>query len=477
MQPMKHADTCLVVPIKSKVHSLYMKTPRRTILLDPTSLRGRMMIASGWSFVQIFATNALRLASNLIMTRLLLPEAFGLMALISTLIVAFNLFTDVGIERSIIREPDGDQKRFLRVAWVAKMLRGGVIAACVLAVALLIWLLAPVLAAEDSVYADPRLPVLVALSALVPLLQGCESTCKELTTRNMQNYRFTVIGIAAQLVGIVSMLGFAQISPTVWALFAGMVMINVFGLIATHLFYPGPRMRLIWDKEIAARLWGYGKFLMGSSALTFIGRYADRLMLAGFLDATTFGLYSIALVWIEAGTTLLSRIADRSGFPAIAEVVRTRPQDVPRLFRKYQTVIDAACFAAFLGTFLLGEALIAFLYIEAYAPAGSFLKILSVSFLAARFQTVTTLLMNIGDSRAMMIASGMQAIAICVALPMAYATLGLPGVLLATALTPLAPAPYVIFKLHNTLGPRQTRLDSIVVLAILLIGGLVYALS
>lgn len=436
-----------------------------------------MIIASGWSFLQIFATNALRLASNLIMTRLLLPEAFGLMALISTLIVAFNLFTDVGIERSVVREPDGAQRRFLRVAWVVKIMRGGVIAACVLTIALLVWLFAPALASEGSVYADPRLPALIALSALVPLMQGCESTCKELTTRNMQNYRFTAVGIATQLIGVLSMVGFAQISQTVWALFAGMLMISVFGLIASHLFFPGPRMRVVWDKEISARLWNYGKFLMASSALTFVGRYADRLILAGFLGTATFGLYSIALVWIEAGTTLLQRIADRSGFPAIAEVIRTQPHKVARLFRKYQTVIDVACFTAFLGTFLLGEALLQLLYTEAYATSGSFLQILSVSFLAARFHTISMLLMNIGDSRAMMISSGITAVTVCIVLPLAYIYFGLSGVLLATALSPLASAPYVIAKLRPLLGAVQTRVDSIMLLLILLAGAIVYTIS
>jgi len=425
----------------------------------------------------MFATNALRLTSNLIMTRLLLPEAFGLMALISTLIVAFNLFTDVGIERSIVREPDGNQKRFLRVAWMVKMMRGGAIAACVLVVAALVWLMAPVFATEGSVYADPRLPVLIALSALVPLLQGCESTCKELTARNMQNYRFTVIGIAVQIIGVASMVGFAQISQTVWALFAGLMMMSFSGLVATHLFYPGPRMRPRWDKQIAARLWQYGKFLMGSSALTFVARYADRFMLAGFLGATTFGLYSIALIWIEAGTTLLARMADRSGFPAIAEVVRTRPQEVPRLFRKSQTVIDVACFTAFLGTFLLGETLIAFLYTDTYGPAGDFVQILSVGFLTARFRTVTMLLMNIGNSRAVMIASGISAVAVSVALPLAYTIFGLQAVLLTTALVPLSSAPYVIFKLRDTLGTRQTQLDSLIVILILVTGGLVFTFS
>ncbi len=39
----------------------------------------------------------LRLASNLILTRLMFPEAFGLMALIQTFMVGLQMFSDIGI--------------------------------------------------------------------------------------------------------------------------------------------------------------------------------------------------------------------------------------------------------------------------------------------------------------------------------------------------------------------------------------------
>ena len=55
----------------------------------------------------------MRLISNLILTRLLVPELFGLMALVNTFIQGLFLFSDVGIATSIIRSPRGDDPVFL----------------------------------------------------------------------------------------------------------------------------------------------------------------------------------------------------------------------------------------------------------------------------------------------------------------------------------------------------------------------------
>ena len=56
------------------------------------ALRGGALTAGSYAFTQ-----ALRLASNLILTRLLFPEAFGLMALVSVVLVGLAMFSDVGI--------------------------------------------------------------------------------------------------------------------------------------------------------------------------------------------------------------------------------------------------------------------------------------------------------------------------------------------------------------------------------------------
>lgn len=434
----------------------------------------RILKAGGWSLMQVVGVHGLRLASNLIMTRILLPEAFGLMAIVGILISGFTHFTDVGINRSIAREADGDQVRFLHVAWVFKIIRGGAIGAGVLLSALALWLLAPALAPPGSVYADPRLPALIALSALMPILMGFESTTRDLAARHLKMKYISLVEVGAQVLQIAAMIAFAALSPTVWALMAGMLTGAVLKSGATHLVFPGPRMGLAWDREIAGRIWHYGKWLMGSSVFSFVAQSADRFILAAFLSTTTFGIYAIAQIWIGAGTTVISKISDHVGFPAVSEMMRTRPDDVPRLYRKFQTVIDAMCIAAFGILLLGGQLLIDLLYTPAYGEAGRYLAILSVIFLTLRFNTLNGLIMNLGHSRTMMMISGLRAISICVLLPLTYRWLGLEAALLVIAVNPLVTTPYTLAVLRPFLGERQTRFDMLWLILTLIVAGCVY---
>lgn len=425
----------------------------------PGSLGARTIRAGLWSLVQVGALHVLRLGSNLIMTRLLVPEAFGLIALVGTVVTAFALFSDIGISRSIVRERDGADPYFLQAAWTVKILRGGIIAGGVLVAALLLGLLGPRLAAEGTVYADPRLPWLIAISAFAPFMQGFESTKRELALRRIQMGRLSAVEIGAQVTSITAMVVFASLSPTVWALLAGMLVNFAAKSAGSHLFLPGPSMRLIWDAEIADRLWQFGKWLMGSSIFTFFARNADRFILGALLPAGAFGIYVIARIWIDAGQQVIQRLGDQVGFSTIGEVIRDRPADAARLYRKFQTVMDVLCLSAALALFVLGQPLIDLLYTETYAEAGSYLRILALGLLALRFDPLNGLVMNIGNSRAMMGISALRAAALCVSLPLAYDAFGLTGALFAVALSPLASVPLTLWVLRPVLG-RQLVLDA-----------------
>jgi len=350
------------------------------------------MKAGGWSIARVAGTSVLRLASNLVMTRLLLPEAFGLIAMVNTLIIGFTLFTDIGIRRSIAREPNGDDPHFLRVAWVVKAGRGAVISAGVLVCAVILYFAGPAFAAPESVYADPRLPWMIALSALVPLAMGLESTTRELAERNLEMRSILYLEIGGQIASILAMICFALIHPSVWALMAGLLVGSFAKSAATHIFFGGPRMAFVWDKAIADRLWDYGKWLMGSSIFTFVSQNGDRFILGALLDVKLFGIYMISQIWIVAGRSIINSLSDRVGFPAIAEMVRTRPQELPRLFRRFQMVIDLICVTAFAAAYFASTFMIDLLYTEDYQAAGSYMTLLSISFLTLRFKTFNSLI-------------------------------------------------------------------------------------
>ncbi|MCF2906668.1 oligosaccharide flippase family protein [Octadecabacter sp. CECT 8868] len=424
------------------------------------SLKARALGAGGWSIFNVLVGFGFRLVSNLIMTRLLVPEAFGVMAMATVVLSALELFTDIGISRSIMREKDGDDPHFLRVAWVVRILRSAVIAIGLFIMALAVWILAPSLATEGSVYAAPELPGLLMLVALSPILDGLASTSRELTMRRMENRRFAMIVLSSRLMSLAAMAGFALIYPTVWALMVGMLTAKLISSTMTHVFLPGPRMAFEWDREIAARLWTFGRWILASSALTFFARSIDKLILAGLLSSTLFGLFVIAQIWIEAGRGIINRLSTTVGFPAMAEVIRTRPKDVPRLYRKFQSVIDLACFSAFVATELLGQHLINFLYTDDYSLAGRYLQLMAPSFLVIRFLTIGNLIMNTGDSRSSFIISSFRAAGALFGVPLGYSMMGTEGAILGAVLAPMFAVPYILLRVRSILTTRQVLFDT-----------------
>src|ERR1700679_3684771 len=67
---------------------------------------------------------SLRLLSSVVLSRLFLPQYFGLTALITTVIVGMNLFSHVGLQDSVVQHPRGDEPAFLNTAWTIQVIRG-----------------------------------------------------------------------------------------------------------------------------------------------------------------------------------------------------------------------------------------------------------------------------------------------------------------------------------------------------------------
>ena len=441
----------------------------RKALFAPGSLRSRAASASLWSIAELGMSHALRLTSNLVMTRLLAPEAFGVIAMVSTLITAINMFTDIGVQQSIIRSPRGGEAHFLRAAWSVQILRSTAIAALIVLAGLLLWQLGPRLAPSGTVYADPNLPFLIMASAFAVIFQGFESNNLWLAARSMEYARTTLVNISAQVIGLVAMIGFASVHASVWALLSGMLVGAAARTLLSHLLLKGPRMAFVWNKQIADELWHFGKWIMGSSLFGFIANQADRLILGALLDKRTFGTYVIAVLWIEAVRMVIQKMNSQIGFAAFSEVLHKRPEQIQRAFRSFSRALDLICIAGFVGGVFGGPVLIAFLYSDSYIASAHFMPFLSLTILQMRFRALGSLVLAYGDSKTMMINSMLIAVLLCSFLPLGYFYFGMEGALLSLTLAPLCATPIMIRRAAKILGNGMLH-DGLWICGILLCG-------
>lgn len=441
------------------------------------SLGARTLNAGAWSLGSAGATFVFRLASNLIMTRLLVPEDFGLIAFAVLFAAAVGLLTDIGIHQSIVREPHLTP-RFLRIAFTVRIIRGLFIGAGVLVCAVIFALIGPSFAQPGSAMAWPNMPYLIAMTALIPVMEGFLSSNFDVARRNLRYDRLLVVEVLGHLFRISCQVGFALISPTVWALFVGTIAGGLGKVLLSHLYLPGPRMRprlrrlrgagLIprwrWpeeDRPIVAQLWTFGKWIMGSSGMTFIINNGDKIIFGFMVSALSLGLYAIAYVWIGAAHTIVVNFTNSVGFPVVSEIIRNRADEARRLIRKYQMMVDALCFAGFLTLLVLGPVIVETLYTDEYIDAGRITQLLSPIILALRYRQLANVVMALGNTRAIFIQAAL--VAVCTVL-FIFGGLyfgGFEAAVTGAVLARFAAFPYLLALTLGFYGTRQTLFDAV----------------
>ena len=355
----------------------------------PKALRHRVAKAGSWVLGGHLATQAVRLGSNVVLARLLSPDAFGLMSVVYILVIGMALFSDLGITRSVVQSPRGREPDLLDTAWTIQVIRGlglGVVsfllAGCIVLAAH--W----GLSSPKTVYGDPRLPWIVAAFSAVAILAGFESIRIGLAKRDMQMKTLTAIDIVSQVAAALVMVLVAWAFHSIWALVLGAVVTGAVRCGMGHLLLPGHREKLRLVPSATAELMGHGKWIFVASILGFAAVNGDRLLLGGLIDTRSFGLYTVAFMLVNVLQVVASTLCMNVAYPAIAEVYRDRPHDLGATLQKFQWLYDGL--VVFLAAILMtaGPAIIHVLYDSRYYEAGWIMVILAVGAVGLRYQVI-----------------------------------------------------------------------------------------
>ena len=311
-----------------------------------------VVVIAGFGLRQV-----LRLGSNLILTRLLMPEAFGLMAAAVSVNVLAIMATDIGVASSVIRSKNSDDPEFLRTAWTIRILRN-----------LFIWMIIMMLAGgiallsatgrvpPESTFADPRLPWVMALAGCQLILGAFSSLNKLTAQRRLHMRRVIALEVSEQVVATFVTITGAFAGFGVWSLVFGILAGSAYNTIATYFLFPGPAMGFCWRRPYAMEILHFGKWLILASFFGFMTNRGDQIIFGLALDKTQFGFYAVATIWITTASTLLQMVARRLFYPAFSEVLRERPHDLPRVYKQARLVVDARRGGTGIGSGLLCKA-------------------------------------------------------------------------------------------------------------------------
>lgn len=304
--------------------------------VNDRTLESVAMNATFWTVLDYGASTGLRVVSSLLLTRLLLPDAFGEANLVMTLIVGVTLLSDLGLAPSVIQNRRGDEPAFLNTVWTIQAIRG-----------IVLWVAALLLAYPASVfYHDPHLLRVLPVLALITILNGLNSTGLMTLSRHMGVKRLFLLDFSTQLITTALTIGLAVWLHNVWALVLGNVGSNLYRLLLSHdrRAVPGTRNRFHLDRSALDEIVHFGKWIFLGTAAFFFASQADRLVLGRLVSLTTLGVYSVAFQISDIPRAVINAFSTKIGLP-FASKLNHLPMDDFRtrylLYRRYVLLAGA----------------------------------------------------------------------------------------------------------------------------------------
>lgn len=322
-----------------------------------------------WNAANLLVNKGMSILVRLLLAHLLMPEAFGLIAMIVILLGLVQIFVDFGLANALIQRKRDENSliRYDSAFWFMLGSGFGWMALFIFAgIPLMIWL-----------YNEPQLHDLALAMSLSILLCSLSILPSVRLTRRMHFKSQVIAEVVSTVVASIIAVAMAIAGAGVWALVAQKLSFD--GLKTAMLWRAvpwRPRWRYSWDslRDVMA----FSGWMLGNQIIYYMRKNLDKLLIGAILGANMLGVYTLAYMLTETMRARIGSVIGKVMFP-----VYSRNQcDLTEVRRFYLGVIRYTTLSIFpLATLMIlfADQIVSILFGEAWVEAVAPLQILSVA--------------------------------------------------------------------------------------------------
>lgn len=338
------------------------------------ALRKYAFGAAALSAARVFQLAA-SFAAVPVLTRILPPSDFGLVALALALVAITLYMADAGLSKSLVRTDTKETGIWSSAFW-ATLGFTGLMSLLILALA---W-------PSAAFFNEPRLAPMMAALAVLPLIQGAQSIPN---AELLQREKFITLAAAefvSAIAGVVVAIWMALEGFGAWALVAQQLAlwgVKALILVASTRFRP----RLTFSMHGLRDHLIFARDTLGFAITSFIGRQADVLTIGKLLGAASLGIYSIAFRVMALPAHIVGGAIQSAIFPKFVQLAGDHAK-LRQVVMMSTTAQAALVFPAMAGVAAASHAFFTLLLSDEWAEAALIFILLAP---AGAIQTVTTL--------------------------------------------------------------------------------------
>jgi PST family polysaccharide transporter len=290
---------------------------------------GRLALRGGAVSVAMqYGNGVLQIAAAAVLARLLTPEDFGLVAIVTVLTSFAPMLIDLGLGDATTQRSKITRSQVSSLFWLSS--------GSGLAIAVVVAACSPLIA---WTYREPRLETIAFYSAATFVLWGMSNQHLALLRRTMQFAKIAKIQILSTLVGIAIAIFMASCGYSYWALVLRPIATSLCIAIGAWLVCRWRPGFPVFDSEVKSMV-RFGLHVVGFSVMYGFARSVDRIALGLFYRPDEVGYYQNAITLYD--NSIFSTLGQ---LHTVGSAALSKLQSNPvALGQKYEAALSALAF-------------------------------------------------------------------------------------------------------------------------------------
>jgi O-antigen/teichoic acid export membrane protein len=435
---------------------------------------GSSLDAGRWVLASQGGSHVLRLLTSLVLTRLLAPEAFGLIAIAMTFVTAIQMISDLGLRQIVVTSQHSASSLFLDTVWSLQIIRGIVIFLVALFGALVSYIGATFFWSSGAgVYSDPALPLVLAMIGVSAVILGFESTGISVAVRNTNLKRMVVVDLLTHVVSASMTLLLAYFYRSVWPLVIGNLVGATSRTLLSRKVFSEHRNSFRLDKHHLKEILGFAKWIFVSSGMGFLVNNADKIAFSLVMSAANFGIVAISISLLAVLLETMNRLVENVVFPKLSQAVQSNiPGQVAKTFFKFRFWLEAVIFFSIAFIWVASDSIVDFLFDNRYQQAAVYLRILCLTQLWLVASCCSSLGLALGNTKLLATVTLVRLVLVVVLPFVGYRYFGEIGVAWALVAAQIPAVLIAILWARQLLGVTELNFTSLLAWLFLPLGAL-----
>lgn len=330
------------------------------------SLKDKTVKGVGWSAADAFLGQGVTFIVGLVLARILSPEEYGLIGIVTIFTTILLGFVDCGFGNALVRKQDvtdQDYNTMFYINLVMSLVMYG-----------LLYAGAPLIA---RFFERHQLVQLVRVTGLLLIIQALSIVQSTILTKKIDFKTKTIAAfVAASLSGVIG-IGMAFMGYGVWSLVGQQLSRSTLYTISLWILNRWwPKMK--FSVESLRYMWGFGWKIMLSGFLERLWNQFYQVVVGKYYNPATLGQYTRSKEYASIFSSNLTSVVQRVTFPVLSEV----QGNTTRMVVAYRRVIKTTMFVTAIIMISLGavaEPLIYCLIGPQWHVAATFLPLICIS--------------------------------------------------------------------------------------------------